>query len=283
MSISVQQCFVNVASDKYNKENLFAYFLISLVNMVCPIILFTLEPSQLQIGIFVLIILVLSSIFSLGIYYVALHNAINFRKEIFPNPMQDAMKILVIFFKTMFWGFLSFFVLIIPVLITGVLSVLFAYWLSFVGMIISVLLYVVATVFFVTFSFALFFLYIRTLNWKDLFAYKKAMNFIKRAIKPASVFALKSLLLFLCVIIIFFLVMLLFLIITGAIINSDVRESLGFTLFYNFLVCIFSCLSIIYFIDLNAQFFVELREKRILPPLKKVNPHNRQSATVESN
>ena len=160
MSISVQQCFVNVASDKYNKEYLFGYFLIYLVNMLCPIILSVLEPSQFQIGIFVLIILVFASVFSFGIYYLALHNAINFRKEILPNPIDDFKKIFVISLKTIFWVFLSCFILAIPSIIIMGLSVFFAN-LGFVGMIIYVLLYVVNVVLFTLFTFSLFLLYIK--------------------------------------------------------------------------------------------------------------------------
>lgn len=281
MSISVNQAFSNIASEKYNKENISVFFIITMFPLLFQFIDFGSFNNAKQMALILFIVVAMLSIFSLGIYYVALNNAVNERVEIFPNCIKNFWKIFFVAFKSIFFFSLSLVVLLIPIVILAVLSFLLAS-INLFAMMVSFVLYIIGVVAFSIIIFSVVTLYIRNLNWKALFAYRKSILFIKKAKKQFSLYALHLFLLFVILSIIAALVFLVIFVLTGAIVNPLVRESAAFSAFANFVLFSIPTLYMIYSVDLTGQFFSELRERKILSPLKKIKSQNNKSSVIES-
>lgn len=269
MTISIRQAFSNVASDKYDKGNMFIFFLILLISFIINIIFY--NPSDVpKLDAKTIIVSLLTFIFCFlcfGIYWVAINNAIKKKNKIFPNLFSDFKYITIVCFRSLLL-IPSCIIAGLPYIFFGVLMGVFSSINSFISIIFSIIT-IVAFVFYIIIIVGLQLIFAKSLNWKDMFAYKKAYKFIMKTGKSGGSWFLRANV-FLPVIIwvLSFVILLIIFIITGAIVNPVVMKSTALGLIIYFVFSAVICIHFALYIDLTSQLFDELREKKILKPLK---------------
>ena len=70
-------------------------------------------------------------------------------------------------------------------------------------------------------------------------------------------------------------------ILTGAVVSKEVIGSNAFDVIMTFIFALIYCLVAVCQVDITGQFFAELREKKILPPLSKKQKKVEQVETEE--
>lgn len=187
----------NVFSKNYNKKNILLYYSIFII---AYIVLLILSLKTLQESIFAQVlsglVLVFTMIFSMGIYGVAIHNAILKRKGVFPDPYKNIGKAITISLSTLIGLFINSILLIIPIGLCGALT----YKGISTGNVVIVVLSTVITIF--SFFIAIIFLkylmlnYFFRLKFKAFFEYKRAFHFLfKEKIAPMFLYPISSMLL----------------------------------------------------------------------------------------
>ena len=197
MSISIKRMLKIVASENYDKTNIFYYILIGTVSTI--IYGFFMKPSEdilqmvMSAGIGIILLMV-ASIWTAGIIVKASHNAIKRKKGVFPNPFKEI--------GSLFLNGLIFNVGIsinttIITLITAIIMIPLIFinpWLSLIA--------VIPCLYMTFILLGLHFNYLTTLKIEDWFKYKDSINFMKAGRGYFGAFFFKSLALILIYIVV---------------------------------------------------------------------------------
>ena len=251
MTISIRTAFSNVASENYDKTNLFFYIILSVLTGICGMF-FSDKGSGLT---FPVLVIYLFFIFIMnGIYIMALNNAIHEKNSVIPNLFSDFKEITVNGFLNTSGCFL------ISSILTFVLAVPFFILLKinpFLGFIIILFVFI----------FVFYFNYAISLKFADWFNIKKAGVFIKKSAGKLGKYILKFLILnVICLIIAFLIVapiafVLGFQTIFSPVVVQNLKlsaVSIASTLIFSVIFAV----GYIYVLDLTAQFIKEVNFKQ---------------------
>ena len=275
MRISIQQALKNVASDKYDKQNIFLLFCcIFIFNIIMHLPIqeitsillsnsMTLEAflslcSDSKFTTLMFVGTIIGSFLN-GIYIVATNNAINNNKGIFPHPFKEFIKIIISSVKFFFGALITIF-LIEFIAYTLSIGLLFLFTKGFhlgettlffimIAMSALVLLMVHAWLC-VNFKFYM------TLKFKDWFSFKESWIMISKILRRFASYIAKSIILF----IIFFTITLIILFFTemvlgimGGITGNIQSAKTAIDTIFNIVQSAINCFFIVYLVDFNAQ------------------------------
>ena len=256
MTISIRTAFSNVASENYDKTNLFFYIILSVLTGICGMF-FSDKGSGLT---FPVLVIYLFFIFIMnGIYIMALNNAIHEKNSVIPNLFSDFKEITVNGFLNTSGCFL------ISSILTFVLAVPFFILLKinpFLGLIIIPFVFILGVYF-----MGFYFNYAISLKFADWFNIKKASVFIKKSAGKLGKYILKFLILnVICLIIAFLIVapiafVLGFQTIFSPVVVQNLKlsaVSIASTLIFSVIFAV----GYIYVLDLTAQFIKEVNFKQ---------------------
>ena len=285
MTISIRKAFDNITSDKYDKKNILCCFVLLLISFLCQAFMNALKPgnpktvsTELSTILFYLFLIsIIINFLTSGIFFVATNNAIHKKLGVFPNPVLKIRKIVFTSFKYFAGAILTSIVLMllflsIPIDLfpnNVVIMVIFSI-LSFAYMIFSAVM-----------VFGLYFNFIQNLEFKSLFQYTKALQFIKNAGFSGGTWLLKSIVLGILSLLILGFAFIVIGILTGAVVSKEVIGSNAFVVIMTFIIALIFCLMAVCQVDITGQFFAELRAKKILPPLSKKQKKVEQVKTEE--
>lgn len=266
MSISINSAFKNVFSDRYNKKNLFFFFLIVFICLADDLNNSFLKANGMLKSVeeYFLIFKCISAFFLLGIYFISLNNAIHNRQNgVFPNFIKNFMQISLVSLRTIFCGILSFIILTIPFLLLFLIFGFFSQNNVF-SLILFVILCILFSISYVFLFWGIYLVYSESLNWKDIFAYKKIYKFImKTGASGGAWFIASKIWLPFSVVPAYLIVFGIVWLILSFLIPNEIISYLILYIMITAVCCIYIALDI----DLMAQLFDELREKKIIEPL----------------
>ena len=167
MTVSVKKAHKNIFSPNYNKINVVMYVL----SIVLLSILIELVSGSL-LGLVSLVAFVLLALYVSAIYPIAINNAINKRKGVFPNMFTDFVKII----KTSFVYTFGMFLVLIAALVPLAFAMIVFYKLQNP---IVALLFIIPVLIVVKYSSQMFYSYVLTLDFKDWFNFEKAKELKK--------------------------------------------------------------------------------------------------------
>lgn len=253
MSTSIKKTLKIVASDNYDKTNIFYFFILifiggmlgGLPNLVGS------EKSTSLIPLIYLLYFVFSFLIQ-GIVIIATNNAIYRRKGVFPNPIEYIGKA----FKYSFFTFIGYFVNTFMItLICGLIMGL----LMQVNTMAAIFVTIPVCLFFTAFLIGAQFNFFTNLSFSDWFNYKKALEFMKKAGKYFCGYFFRSIAIYFLFSLIFLLVFIMVMIPFGAMtfLGPDSTQQSLPPLAYTIgmiLGTIYAGLCSIYITELNAQF-----------------------------
>lgn len=188
MTISLKTMLKNVASENYDKTNIFLYILIAFLTAVLSGIIIkpTDSPYQMMVSFLVFLIpLMIITIWTSGIIAVASHNAIKRKKGVYPQPFKEIGRL---FLQGIIFNVgLSINTTIIT-LVTAIIMIPLIFikeWLS--------ILAAIPCLFLTFILLGLHFNYLTTLRIEEWFDYPKAIKFMKAGRGYFSPFFFKSL------------------------------------------------------------------------------------------
>lgn len=240
--ISIHRAMKVVASDNYDKKNIFLYFLVILVTTILSFSIQDKEHPNLICSVLLLLI----SIFSNAIYIVATHNAIHKRKGVFPDILKNFSSIcktgVALSSGSIFWTFSM-------IIIAGILFfVLHAGINPVVAAVIATILLLILA----TFCIGACFNFFISLSIKDWFNFKKALLFMKKAKKYFGAYMLRCILLPLLGGIFLIPIYIVF-----GILGAFTKGELNVTSFTGIAILIMSVIGTIisvYYVEITAQF-----------------------------
>lgn len=168
--ISIRRAMKVVASDNYDKKNIFFYFLFVLVASIFSF----LSEDKKHPNIIYSLLFICISFFSNAIYTVATSNAIHKRKGVFPAILKN---FLLIFGTGVALSLGSVFWIIIMMIVTAV----FVFLLISVNPVVAIIVSAIPLLILATFFVGACFNFIVSLSIKDWFDFKKALCFMKKA------------------------------------------------------------------------------------------------------
>ena len=265
MSISINSAFKNVFSDRYNKKNLFFFFLIVFICLADDLNNSFLKANGMLKSVeeYFLIFKCISAFFLLGIYFISLNNAIHNRQNgVFPNFIKNFTQISLVSLKTIFCGISSFIILTIPfILFVLFVDAFFSENVFFMSVIIILSILLLISYVFLFLGICL--VYSESLNWKDIFAYKKIYKFIMNVGDPGGTWFIASKICLPSAITPACLLLCIVWLLLAVLIQNEIVSYLILYIMITAVCCIYIALDI----DMMAQFFDELREKKIIEPL----------------
>lgn len=209
--ISIRRTLSVVASDSYDKKNIFLFVLLTLFISIFGI-LFQVYTQKVQdvfksgmdkipdVLPFLLLLLIVGLFFSFwntGVMLFATNNAIHKDKNVFPNPFKSVVEYL---FKGITFSFGFLVNLIIIFILTGlVMTPLIA-----INPVVAVVVSAIPCLFLTAILLGLHFNYLISLSFSDLFNYKKSLEFLKSARGYLGSFFVKSVILFIAYIVVCF-------------------------------------------------------------------------------
>ena len=264
MKVSISKALKNVASEKYDKKNIFLFFVIFFISSITILflpeefrnqqLLKTMSPEQVlalytsQRTITVFIFALIIGLITNGTYLVATNNAIHNKEGVFPNPIKEVGNLML---KSLLYTIGSstvvFLITIIALILTMTLSLINP-WCMLIT--IPFIILMVHAWLCVNFRFYI------TLKFGDLFSFKKSWIMIAKNIRRFGSYIGKSLAL---IIVYIFLGMIISMLTAGLsigilMITKDAKiaemmlMSIG-TIFTALLGCFFCT----YLVDLNGQ------------------------------
>ncbi len=251
MAVSIRAALKNVASDNYDKKNIFIYLLLVFIGGLCggfaPDGKETFKPEFLLLRVIYFILTLIVA----GISTIATNNAIKKRKGVFPNPAQNFSKIVSVAFQYMAGAFITLF---LPTAFCSVLLAIAIVINPWTG------LFVIPIMFFVLYYWlGLYFNYLISLEFKDWFNLKKASEFLKMAKGKFSSYILKAILLQIISGVIVFIIVLIPMIVLSVLIgignqeNSATAQMILISI-YTLASAIVFGICAIYMVDLSGQF-----------------------------
>ena len=210
MRVSIRQALKNVASEKYNKKNIFLFFVLLFISGVISIflpeelqnqeIMNKMRPEEFWTLVFsakVVPILIISSLLGLlsaGCVLVATNNAINCKQGVFPHPFKEAGNL---FAK----GFLYYLGCIIVILSITIIAGLIGFILGSINpwlllLIIPIVVLMVHAWLCVNMGYYL------TLEFKEWFCFRKNWIMIAKMLRRFASYVAKSLILVLLLVVI---------------------------------------------------------------------------------
>lgn len=262
MAISIRSALKNVASENYNKANIFVYFVLLFIASLCGIFFpQTAEELTSPNSIFAILIYLILIFPITGITITATNNAIRNVKGIFPDITKNFTSILLTGIQYFIGATVSASVMFI------ICAVIMTCLMAFNPL--AGLLILPIALFFGFLYFGLYFNYIISLKFSDWFKIKKGLDFLNKSKKRLGTYILKTILLQ-----ILFGVPAIIIVITGSFIigfmgavsgpGSAAGTKMAASSFASIVYTILFGISGIYMIDLTRQFIRE-----ILPPKKK--------------
>lgn len=256
MSISIRAAVKNVASEAYNKTNLFYYILLIFISGICGIFF----PSEntiaiSKLSIIAIIIYCLTCFFCGGLYTLSVNNSINNKEGIIPNLFADIKLILskgFFYFVGCFAVFLIMSILVaIPFMILLMINPL-------LGLLTIPLVFVLGIYF-----LGFYFNFIKSLHFEDWFNIKKAHEFIKKSGgKLMGIYVSKYILINLAAIIIALIFIIPIAVIIGvqSVFSSISGQTLQITAssISSLIISVIIGICNIYTIDLTAQYIKEV-------------------------
>ena len=269
MSISIRAAVKNIASESYNKKNLFYFIVLIFISGICG----TFFPSENiqeinSTGIFALTVYLLLCFLSGGIYISSANNAIFNKQGIIPNLFTDIKQIIVnaisyfagcfaIFFIMSLLIFIPFFILVMiqPLLGLLIIPLVFLFGLYFLGF---------------------YFNYIKSLNIADWFNIKNANNFLKKSGgKLIGIYVSKYIIINLAALVIALIFIIPIMIILGiqSVFSPIPGETLKITAssISSIIISFIFGICNIYTIDLTAQYLKEVDEQTQDAPIETTN------------
>ena len=244
-SISIRKAFKNVASENYDKTNIFYYFLLFFV--VGLISLFTPDKPNTENLPLYGVLMLCSFIFSIiinGICTIASNNAIHRKRGVFPNPFQEIGKIVITSLScilgNIFWS-------VVMLLITALVMVP----IMFVDKIAAIIVSAIPLLCLATLFIGAYFNFLISLSLADWFDFKKAWGFMKEAKSFFLSYFVKSLALGLIVGFLFIALMIFALPIANSLKGASSIAASSVIMFFYSIVCVASA---VYMVDLTSQF-----------------------------
>lgn len=274
MKVSISQALKNVASEKYNKQNIFLFFILILitgliyfllpVKLQDPELMKQLIPNEvidLLTSPKTLIIAIANFILSLlilGFTITATNNAVNEREEICLNPFTNFGKMLAKGFVCSVGSAIVYILICILAIIPTMLLVKISpYFFIFIFFFVLVMVHAWLCV---------FLRFYMTLKFKDWFSFKSSWIMIANNIRRYGSYIGKSLLLFILFIVCSISVSLIFGFAQGLVnlapvasIATAIKTSINIlsTLIQSVIMCLFA----MYNIDLTAQLLTPIARK----------------------
>ena len=171
MTISIRETLKNVASDKYNKTNIFYFIILSVITTILGSFLPEDPNILLQLNNILLIIFYLLFAFILnGIYMVSLNSAINNKKEIIANIINDIEQITTAGLKSAIGGGI---VCILMIILIAIPFAILIYLNVFLGLLVIPLILALGIIY-----IGLFLNFSVSLKLSEWFSFKKAFYII---------------------------------------------------------------------------------------------------------
>ncbi len=255
MSISIRAAFKNVASENYNKTNLFYYIILIILCGICGLFVpeenaKTFNYATASAFLFYLIICFVMS----GIYIVSINNAIYNKDGIIPNLFSDILKIIAKGFANLVGCFT---VSLIMMIIIAVPFVILLAIMPLLGLLVIPVIFILGVYF-----LGLYFNFVISLELADWFNLRKASEFIKKSGGKLGVYILKFLIINIICFILALAVVLPISIMFGlqAVFSSAALETLKITTssICSLIASVIFGIGNIYTIDLTAQFIKEI-------------------------
>lgn len=264
MKVSISQALKNVASEKYNKQNIFLFFLVILAASITSLFI----PTELQNPelmkqlipneiialltspktIIPAIVCVILCLFELGYTLISVNNAIYEKEEICLNPFTNFGKMLAKGFVCSVGSAIVYILICILAIIPTMLLVKISPYF-FIIIFFFVLVMVHAWL-------CVFLRFCITLNFKDWFSFKSSWIMIANNARRYGSYIGKSILLSITYLACIFMVGLFFGIILGIMgITTSIPTTveLAIDVLIIIISSIFTCLFYMYSIDLTAQ------------------------------
>lgn len=289
MKVSISQALTNVASEKYNKQNIFLFFIIILISGIIslfipaeiqnPDLMKQLIPNEiiaLLTAPKTIITLVLSFIFGMfiiGYNITTINNSIHDREEICPNPFKSFGEILlnglIAFGACLIVYVLICLISIVPTIITGIILGAIQTLLPKAAFVITATLFIILIFLLVlTMVHAWLCVFLRfcmTLKFKDWFSFKSSWIMIAKNVRRYGSYIGKSLLLSILYTGIAFSFGIIIGIVQGIIDSAITTTATDVLLIV--IGSIFTCLFYVYSIDLTAQLLAPIvkEEQETIP------------------
>lgn len=265
MKVSIRQALENVASEKYDKKNIFLYFIVLLLANVISLFL----PEELSnsevlktmsipeiLAIITephVIAIIISSIFLAivcnGCLIVSTHNAINGKEGVFPNIFKDMLNLIL---KSILYIIGSTIIMVAITLFSITLSQqLLPIHIGFIALIIPIIILLVHSWLCLNFRFYM------TLKFKDWFSFKKSWMMIMQNIRRFGSYIGKSIVLFIFALGLILGITFILGIILGVISyvqagNIDIIST-AIAIIITACQVVISCFTSVYIVDLTAQ------------------------------
>ena len=259
MSISIRAAVKNVASESYNKKNLFYFIILIFISGICGIFFPTGNISQINnINIIAIIIYCLACFLSGGLFVLSINNAINNKIGIIPNLFAEIKQISEKGFYNFAGCFIISFIMTLLITIPFFLLIMIQ---PLLGLIIIPFVFIFGLYFLV-----LYFNFIKSLNFKDWFDIKKAHEFIKESgSKLLGLYVSKYIIINLLALIISFIFIIPIALILGlqSVFSSIPGETLKITAssISSLIASVVVGICNIYNIDLTKQYLKEIETK----------------------
>lgn len=182
--ISIRGALKTVASDNYDKKNIFFYFIFVLFGSILSFSYEEKANINPLISLFAVLVMLLCN----AVYTVAQNNAVHKRKGVFPSILKNVNSIfrtaVALFLGNTFW-------IILMLLVTAI----FMLPLIGVNIAVAIIVSIIPLLILATFYIGAYFNFIITLSVKDWFNFKKSLTFMKSAKKYFASFLYRSILL----------------------------------------------------------------------------------------
>lgn len=182
--ISIRRALKTVASDNYDKKNIFFYFILVLIPSIFA---FSAEEKS-NINPMISLLSVLIMLFGNAVYTVAQNNAVHKRKGVFPDILKNITSVfrtaVALFVGNAFW-------IVLMLIVTAI----FMLPLLGVNIAVAIIVSIIPLLILATFYIGAYFNFFITLSFKDWFNLKKSLTFMKSAKKYFAPFLYRSILL----------------------------------------------------------------------------------------
>lgn len=255
-SISIRKALKSVASENYDKTNIFYFFILSFIaGLISAFSPQKPKAEELPFSGMCLLCTIVISLVVIGIYTVASNNAINRKKGVFPNPVKDFGKIIVaslcMIVGNIFWS-----------VVMLVVTAAFMIPIMFVNKIAAVLISVIPLLCLATLFIGAYFNFITSLSITDWFDFKKAWNFMKDAKSYFLAYFINTIAMGLIVGVLVFALMLIMAMLAALLKGAGSHAIVGLIMFFYSFVCVAAS---VYMVDLTAQFVRHAKKMNIKP------------------
>ncbi len=260
MAISISNAYRNIISQRYNKNNFYLFWGLSVIFGILYVVSTFFKGGGLLSGIFMIPFIIISA----GFANIAIHNRYRGKKGVLPSLINNLEEIGEIGFKASIGGLCNGLILSILASIICVLSVLIS---SFGGYILQIIICLIVAgmsgLLLYEILCALQACFLKDLSLKEFFNYNKAFYLLETNPKSFFIYTIK-----LFIVNIIYLIILLF--ITGIIYLGNKNAA---NIVYGLLGCILSPLVALFYIDLMGQLLRTIMPLKHRPPAPNKHPN----------